>query len=87
MLIVQKKDAKPQTMWTPMTKKVLSAAENTIGLKDKQQQKLHQMKLGHYPNSRRNRDNNNKQKRTELNQQKNEVLKKNKYTVKAETNK
>ena len=37
MLIVQKKDAKPQTMWTPMTKKVLSEAENTIGLKDRQQ--------------------------------------------------
>lgn len=32
-LITQEKDAKPQTMWTQMTKKILSAAEYTIRLK------------------------------------------------------
>ena len=55
MLIASEEDARPQSMWTKMMETILfSAAENTIGSKNRQQHRITSNKLGHYPSNRIN---------------------------------
>lgn len=55
MLIAPEEDARPQSMWTKMMETILfSAAENTIGSKNRQQHRITSNKLGHYPSNRIN---------------------------------